>query len=129
MGQSMIYNSYNYNDYHERIRFLRTSGDQLLQRIQMLEIGMNRRKQQNQQPHQDEVTSLHTMVTKLLQMLAEINVCQYFQLFNFNEYYYKQMCIRYFQDLMLKFNFRLKAKRLNRIKRNLIDEIDFTISR
>ena len=133
MGQSMIYNSYNYNDYYERIRFLRTSGDQLLQRIKMLEIGMNRRKQQNQQPHQDEVTSLHAMVSKLLQMLAEINVCQYFQLtnelFNFNEYYYKQMCIRYFQDLMLKFNFRLRAKHLNQIKHYLIDEIDFTISR
>ena len=74
------------------------------------------------------------MVRKLLQMLAEINVCQYFHMtneqFNSNEYYYKQMCIRYFQNLMLKFNFRLKAKHIERIKRNLIDdEIDFTIER
>ena len=132
MGQSMIYNSN--NSYNQRIQFLRTCGDQLLQRIQMLEIGMNRRKQQNQQPHQDEITSLHAMVTKLLQMLAEINVCQYFQLtnelFNPNDYYYKQMCIIYFQNLMLKFNLKLKAIRIERIKRNLIDaEIDFTISK
>ena len=49
MGQSAIYN--NDNSYIQRIQFLRTSGDELLQRIQMLEIGMNRRKQQNQQPH------------------------------------------------------------------------------
>lgn len=132
MGQSAIYNTD--NSYIQRIQFLQTSGDELLQRIQMLEIGMNRRKQQNQQPHQDELTSLHTMVRKLLQMLAEINVCQYFHMtneqFNSNEYYYKQMCIRYFQNLMLKFNFRLKAKHIERIKRNLIDdEIDFTIER
>ena len=132
MGQSAIYNTD--NSYIQRIQFLRTSGDELLQRIQMLEIGMNRRKQQNQQPHQDELTSLHTMVRKLLQMLAEINVWQYFHMtneqFNSNEYYYKQMCIRYFQNLMLKFNFRLKAKHIERIKRNLIDdEIDFTIER
>ena len=132
MGQLLVYNS---NDsYNQRIKVLRISGDELLQKIQMLEIGMNRRKQQNQQPHQDEITGLHTMVTKLLQMLAEINVCQYFQLtnelFNSNDNYYKQMCIRYFQDLMLKFNFRLKAKRIERIKRNLIaDEIDFTIEK
>ena len=89
---------------------------------------MNKRKQQNQQPFDNEITKLHGMATELLQTLAEINVCQYFQLvneyYNFNDYYYKQMCVRYFQDLMLLFNFKLKAKRLNQIKRNLIDEID-----
>ena len=128
MGQSLVINSNNYGDYTERIRFLRTIGDHLLQRIQLLETSMNKRKQQNQQPFDNEITKLHGMATELLQTLAEINVCQYFQLvneyYNFNDYYYKQMCVRYFQDLMLLFNFKLKAKRLNQIKRNLIDEID-----
>ena len=136
----MVYSSY--GNYTERIRYLRSIGDQLLQRIELLETSMNKKKQQNQQPHQNEITSLHAMATKLLQTLAEINVCQYFKMvneyFNFNDYYYKQMCFRYFQDLMLQFNFKLKAKRLNQIKRNLIDEInddnddndvDFSISR
>ena len=142
MGQSMIFNSHNYGDYTERIRYLRSNDDHLLQEIELLEMNMNKRNQQNQQPLKNELTRLHTMTTKLLQMLAEINVCQYFQMvneyFNFNDYYYKQMCFRYFQDLMLQFNFKLKAKRLNQIKRNLIDEInddnddndvDFSISR
>lgn len=79
------------------------------------------------------------MATKLLQTLAEINVCQYFYMVNeyyhFNDYYYKQMCQRYFEDLMQEFNFKLKAKRLNQIKRILIDyndyndDVDFSISR
>ena len=128
----MVFNSYNYGDYTERIRYLRSIGDHLLQRIELLETSMNKRKQQNQQPHQNELTSLQAMARKLLQTLAEINVCQYFKMvneyFNFNDYYYKQMCFRYFRDLMLQFNFKLKAKRLNQIKRNLIDEIDVDFS-
>ena len=126
MAQSMI-NHFNF--YNERIQFLRWQGDQLMQRIQMLEIGMNRRKQQNQQPYDDEIIALHSMVKKLLQMLAEINTCQYFKLtkeiFNTNDYYYKQMCTRYFQDLMLKFSLELKARRT---RRNLNYDIDFMIS-
>ena len=126
MAQSMV--NY-YNSYNQRIQFLRAHGDQLMQRIQMLEIGMNRRKQQDQQPHENEVISLHSMVKKLLQMLAEINTCQYFQLtkqlFNTNDYYYKQMCSRYFGDLMLKFTLELKARRR---RRNLNYDIDFIIS-
>ena len=126
MAQAMV--NY-YNTYNERIQFLRLHGDQLMQRIQMLEIGMNRRKQQNQQPHDNEVVSLHSMVKKVLQMLAEINTCQYFQLinelYNPNDYYYKQMCTRYFQDLLLKFTLELKARR---VKRNLNYDIDFMIT-
>ena len=122
MAQSMV--NY-YNSYNQRIQFLRAHGDQLLQTIQMLEIGMNRRKQQNQQPLDDEIKTLHSSVKKVLQMLAEINTCQYFQLtkeiYNTNDYYYKQMCFRYFQDLMLKFSLELNARRRRR-------NIDFTIS-
>ena len=139
MVQSLVFNSNNYGDYTERIRFLRSIGDNLLQRIQLLETNMNKLKQQNQQPLSNEITKLHDMATELLQMLAEINVCQYFHLvneyFDFNDYYYKQMCFRYFQDLMQQFNFKLKQKRLNQIKRYLIhddnddDDIDFLISR
>ena len=122
----MVFNSHNYSDYTERIRYLRSIGDRLLQEIELLETNMNKRKQQNQQPLKNELTSLHAMTTKLLQRLAEINVCQYFQMvneyYNFNDYYYKQMCSRYYQDLLQ--DFKLKTKRL-------IDDndIDFSINR
>ena len=128
MGQSLVYNSNNYGNYTERIRYLRSIGDHLLQRIQCLETSMNKRKQQNQEPFDDEITQLHRMTTKLLQTLAEINVCQYFHLmneyYNFNDDYYKQMCRRYFQDLMLQFNLKLKLK----LKAKLNNDIDFLIS-
>ena len=127
MAQSMI--NY-YNSYNQRIQFLQTHGDQLMQQIQMLEIGMNRRKQQCQPPHENEVNRLHSMVKKLLQMLAEIKTCQHFQLtkelYNTNDYYYKQMCERYFQDLMFKFTFELKKRRTRRAE--LAHYIDFMIS-
>ena len=62
-------------------------------------------------------------------MLAEINVCQYFQMvneyYNFNDYYYyyKQMYSRFYQDLLQELDFKLRTKRL-------IDDndIDFSIS-
>ena len=137
MGQSLVYNSNNYGNYTERIRFLRTIGDQLLQQIKVLETSMNKRKQQNQEPLLNEITKLHGMATELLQTLAEINVCQYFHLVNeyydFNDEYYKQMYWKYFLDLMLQFNLKLKEK-LNLIKKidddndDDNDDIDFSIS-
>ena len=133
MGQSLVYNNNNYSDYTERIRYLRSIGDHLLRRIQLLETNLIK---QNQEAFIDEII-INDMARKLLQTLAEINVCQYFYLVNeyyhFNDYYYKQMCQKYFQDLMLEFNLKLKAKRLNQIKRILIDnnddDVDFSISR
>ena len=128
----MIFNSNNYADYTERIRFLRSFGDYLLQRIQLLETDLNRRKQQNQQPDDSKITELHGMVIKLLQSLAEINVCQYFHLVNeyyyHNDYYYKTMCRRYFQDLMLQFNFSLNQIKKHYLNQNDDDDIDFSIS-
>ena len=41
------------NHYNEKIQFLQSSGRQLLESIKSLEIGMNRRKQQNEQVHPD----------------------------------------------------------------------------
>ena len=121
--------SHNYGDYTERIRYLRSNGDHLLQEIELLETNMNKRKQQNQQPLKNELTRLHTMTRKLLQMLAEINVCQYFKMvneyYNFNDYYYKQMCFRYYQDLLRELNLKYK----NLIDDNDDNDIDFSINR
>ena len=123
----MVFNSNNYGDYTERIRYLRSKGESLLQEIELLETNMNKRKQENRQPLENELSRLNAITIKLLQMLAEINVCQYFQMvneyYNFNDYYYKEMCSRYYLDLLQ--DFKLKTKRL-------IDDdndVDFSISR
>ena len=135
-----------YNFYQQQIQFLRWSGDMLLQQIKTLETNMNRRKQQNQQPFEQDINSLNAMAKRLLQILAEIKTCQYFQLTNepFNCYsnYYIQMCNRYFEDLMQQFIAKLHMRRTQRLQRlqhlhqlrhwqsssqNVIDPIDFQI--
>ena len=124
MAQQMLYYL---NCYNQKIQILRTYGDQLLESIQMLEIGMNRRKKQNEQPHLDEVNYLFMMATDLFGMLAEIKTCEYFkmtnQLVDFNEDFYKITCETFFRDLVKKFNDKLKAQRLN-----TNNQIDFSIN-
>ena len=145
MGQLLVYNSNNYGHYTERIRYLRSTNEHLLQKIQCLESNLNKRKQQNKEPFYHDINELQCMVTKSLQSLAEINVCQFFHMINeyydANDYYYKQMCRKYFDDLMqqaiLQINAKQKQKRVNQIKHYLIDQndddddndIDFSISR
>ena len=138
MGQSMVYNSNNYYNYTERIRILRSSNHHLLQKIQCLETNLNKKKQQNREPIDNDIIQLQCLVTKSLQLLAEINVCQFFhqinEYYNANDYYYKQMCRKYFEDIMQQFNLKLKEKR-NLIKKidddndDDDDDIDFSISR
>ena len=134
MGQSMVFNSNNYDDYSRRVKLLRSFGDYLLQRIKLLESDLNKRKQQNQQVDESKIKELHDLITTLLQSLAEINVCQFF--FSINEYYYhhsyyyKTMCWRYFKDLMLRFNLNLNEikKGYNNNNNKQDDDIDFSIS-
>ena len=133
MAQAMV-NHYNY--YQQRIQSLRLNGDILLQRIKMLEINMNQRKHQNLQPNPQHINSLNVMVKKLLQMLGEINTCQYFQLtnepFNIVDFYFKQMCNRYYEDLIRQFIAKLRIRRIQRLQQlqrlnNIIHPIDFQI--
>ena len=139
MAQAMVNH---YNHYQQKIQFLRWNGDVLLQRINMLETKMNRRKQQNQQPIEHDVNCLNQMTKKLLQMLAEINTCQYFQLtnepFTNGDFYYNQMCKRYFEDLIQQFIAKLRIRRIKRLQslqnlqnlqrlNNVIHPVDFVI--
>ena len=117
MAQAMLNH---YNNYQQQIQHLRTHGDVLLQRIKMLEIKMNQRKQQNQQPNQQDINSLNVMVRKLLQMLAQINTCQYFQIANepyVNGPYFNQMCNNHFESLIQRFNTQLRIRRVQRLQR------------
>ena len=102
------------SNYDDRITFLRSKGDQLLQSIQSLEIGINRRKQNNEQPYQCELDLLYSMARKLLEMLAEIKTCEYFKLTHrlvfCNDELYKTTCNAILTDLINKFFNRFHQK-------------------
>ena len=109
------------NNYQVQIHHLRTHGDVLLQRIKMFEIKMNRIKQRNQQPNQQDINSLNAMVKKLLRMLAEINTYKYFQITSepfscVNQNYFNQICNNKFNDLIRNFIMQLRLKRLRRLQ-------------
>ena len=114
------------DNYNQRIRFLRSQGDELLNSIKMLEIGMNRRKQQYQPVYLYEIDWMYSMAKNLFLMLAEIKTCEYFimsnQLIDLNDDFYKNTSRIFFRDLVRKFNARLNAKRLN-----ANGQIDFSI--
>ena len=114
------------DNYDRRIEFLRTEGDQLLESIKSLEIGMNRRKQQGQQPYMHEVDWMYRLVKKFFGMLAEIKTCEYFkiikELVSFNDDFYKKTCYAFFCDYIRKFNRTLNARRLN-----ASGKIDFSV--
>ena len=102
MTQQMIYVNYD-----EKISFLQSNGERLLQTIQSLEIEINRRKQNNQQPLECELNLLFSLVKNVLEILAEIKTCQYFKLSNqlvfYNEELYKTTCNAILADLINKF--------------------------
>ena len=139
MTQAMI-DHYNYHQ--QRIQLLRSTGDILLQQINILETNMNKRKQQNEYPLVQDINSLNAMVTKLLLMLAEINTCQYFQMtfepFNIYSSNYIQMCNRYFENLTRQIITNLQMKRFKRLQQlqyksfkeiteYIFDPVDFQI--
>ena len=123
MASQMLHYLHNYD---RRIQVLRLQGDQLLESIKSLEIGMNRRRQQYQQVHPTEIDWMYSMARNLFEMLAEIKTCEYFKmthkLVNFDDDFYKKTCHAFFRDLVRQFNARLNAKRLNKN-----GQIDFSV--
>ena len=110
------------NNYEIQRRYLRMQGDVLLQRIKMLEIKMNRIKQQNQPANQQNINSLNAMVKKLLRMLAKINTYQFFENRNeqwncVNGIYFNQICDNHFENLIQSFIRKLKLRGLQRLQR------------
>ena len=137
MAQIMLQNN---EKYEQQIQYLRAHGDILLQRIKMLEIKMNRRKQQNQQANQQDINSLNSMVKKLLQWLAQINTYQFFQITNepfryVNGICFNQICNNQFENLVRSFIKKLQFKHLRRLQRlqsqqrlhHFMEPIDFQI--
>ena len=123
MANYMLVFSQNYD---QRIRFLQSQGDQLLQSIKLLEIEMNQRRQQYLQPYLYQINGICSMTENLLEMLAEIKACEYFKLTHklvfFHEELFKVTSHSIKMDLINKFNARLSAKKITD------DNIDFLIS-
>lgn len=107
MAQIMVEQN---NNYQNRIYFLRSHGDILLNRIKMLEIKMNRMKQRNQEANERDIN-----------LLAEINTYQYFQLTNepfmcVNDNYFNQIRNNYFEHYIRRFITQLRLKRIRRLQ-------------
>ena len=140
MAQIMINN---YNQYQQQIHLLRAHGDVLLERIKILEIKMNKRKQQNEEADPKDINSLNAMVKKLLRMLAKINTYEYYQLTNepfirLNDFYFNHIFNNYFEDYIRRFIMQLRLKRIRRLQilqheqslqriNNFIEPVDFQI--
>ena len=60
--------------YHHRIK-----GSKLLQKIKLCEIEMNKRKQQNLNPHSTSIDSMSEMINELVVISATIESYRYFQ--------------------------------------------------
>ena len=111
------------NHYNQKIQFLQLCGNELLNSIKSLEIGMNRRKHQNEQVHPDDLNRMYLMTRNFLQLLSEIKTCEYLKtthkLFNFNDEFYITTCDVFFKNFVRRFNAILKAND---------NEIDFSIN-
>ena len=108
------------NHLNQRIQLLRSTGDISLQKINRLETYLNRRKQQNQYPLNEDINLLNQSVKSQLKMLAEIKTCQYFiscfEGISIFSPRYIEMCNRLFENLMRQFLHDLQIKREKRFK-------------
>ena len=131
-----------FNQLNQRIQLLRSTGDIVLQQINRLETRMNKRKQQNQYPIKRDIDLLNQLDIRLLQMLAEIKTCQYYQVIveriNIFSPRYIEMRNRLFENLMRQFINDLQIKRYKRLERlqcysyqqiinDIFDLVDFQI--
>ena len=109
------------NHLNQRIELLRSTGDISLQKINRLETYLNRRKQQNQYPLNEDINLLNQLVKSQLKMLAEIKTCQYFiscfEAISIFSPRYIEMCNSLFENLMRQFLHDLQIKREKRYKR------------
>ena len=113
--------------YERRIQFLQLQANQLFSQINMLETEINKKKQQNLQPIQQNVDLLNEMVQRLLCMNGEIKTCQHFYAMNqpFTDMnYFNEIYTIYFNKLLQDFNKKLRLNRMQRMQ--LIEDIQDT---
>ena len=111
-----------YKGYEREILSLQTQGDALLQKIKQQETKMNRAKQQNLQPNQNDLYTLDQMIKMLLRMLALIDSYRYFQarnepMTNKNQSWFYDIANNYYLDTLKRFVVKLKV-RVNQLGQN-----------
>ena len=104
-----------YKDYEREILSLQTQGDALLQQIKQHETKMNRAKQQNLQPNQNDLYTLDQMIKMLLRMLALIDSYRYFQARNEpmtdkNRLWFYKIANDYYLSTLQRFVLKLKVR-------------------
>ena len=104
-----------YKDYEREILSLQTQGDALLQKIKQQETKMNRAKQQNLQPNQNDLYTLDQMIKMLLLRKALINSYRYFQARNEpmtdkNRSWFYDIANNYYLDTLKRFVVKLKVR-------------------
>ena len=120
-----------YESYQKEILFLQKNGNKLLEEIKRHEIMMNRKKQQNLQPHEQDLLALDQMVKKLLRIIAFISSYRQFQMANVllsyvNQMWCYQIASNYYKDILHRFMSRLNG----RVRQLQLDRsIDFTVER
>ena len=104
-----------YKGYEREILSLQTQGDALLQKIKQQETKMNRAKQQNLQPNQNDLYTLDQMIKMLLRMLALIDSYRYFQARNEpmtdkNRSWFYDIANNYYLNTLKRFVLKLKVR-------------------
>ena len=104
-----------YKSYEREILSLETQGDALLQKIKQQETKMNRAKQQNLQPNQNDLYTLDQMIKMLLRMLALIDSYRYFQARNEpmtdkNRPWFYNIANNYYLNTLQRFVLKLKVR-------------------
>ena len=104
-----------YKSYEREILSLQTQGDALLQKIKQQETKMNRAKQQNLQPNQNDLYTLDQMIKMLLRMLALIDSYRYFQARNEpmtdkNHPWFYYVANNYYLNTLKRFVLKLKVR-------------------
>ena len=104
-----------YKSYEREILSLQTQGDALLQKIKQQETKMNRAKQQNLQPNQNDLYTLDQMIKMLLRMLALIDSYRYFQARNEpmtdkNRPWFYDTANNYYLNTLQRFVLKLKVR-------------------
>ena len=104
-----------YKSYEREILSLQTQGDALLQKIKQQETKMNRAKQQNLQPNQNDLYTLDQMIKMLLRMLALIDSYRYFQARNEpmtdkNRPWFYDIANNYYLNTLQRFVLKLKVR-------------------
>ena len=112
-----------YKEHEQEILRLKTNGDRLLAIIKIQETKMNRKKQLQIKPDENELYWLKQMTENILRIISLINTYRYFskneQLTQQNHNWFYEIATCYYLDLLKDFNITLK-NRINQKENDIL---------